>query len=516
MRTTFPDHWSFVLGEICLYSFLLLLLTGLYLTFFFRPSMNAVVYQGGYAPLRGVRMSQAYASVLHISLDVRGGLLIRQMHHWAAAILVGGIIVHMMRVFFTGAFRGPREFNWLVGFTLFPLAMFAGLTGYDLPDDLLSGTGLRVVQGGILSAPIVGTYLSQFLFGGEFPGADYVERFFSLHLLVIPGAMLAMVAAHMILLFRHRHTQHAGPGRTNANIVGVPLLWRRAAKTGGFFFLVSGVIAVVAAVAQINPVWLYGPYRPDQVSAGSQPDWYMGFADGLERIMPGWEIRLWGHTLVMDVLVPLLVFGAVLLVIGVYPFAEAWLTGDDRDHHLLDRPRNRPVRTALGAAWISLYALLLGAAGNDIVATRFHLSVNAVTWTCRVAFFLLPPFVYFCAKRIALGLQRRDRDRVLHGRETGVVKRLTHGEYVEVHSLLSQEKLHVLTAHDQPQPLTARPAPPGGTRPAPAPAAVPRLARLRARLSRAMYGDGGRIAKPTAEEYWAHHPEQRPERERRR
>jgi ubiquinol-cytochrome c reductase cytochrome b subunit len=507
MRKTFPDHWSFMLGEICLYSFVILVLTGFYLTFFFHPSMNSVIYHGGYVPLQGVRMSEAYQSTLQISFEVRGGLLIRQMHHWAAVILVAGILAHMMRNFFSGAFRKPREINWLVGFSLLPLAMFEGLTGYDLPDDLLSGTGTRVVQGGILSVPLVGTYLSSFLFGGEFPGTSYVPRFNAIHVLVFPGAMAAMIAVHLVLLIHHRHAQYPGPGRTNKNTVGFPLIWVKTAKAGGFFFLVSGIVAVIAAVAQINPVWSYGPYRPDQVSAGSQPDWYMAFADGLERIMPGWEIRLWGHTLVLDVLIPLVAFGVVLALIGFYPLYESWVTADDSEHHLLDRARNRPVRTAFGVAWICLYVLLFAGAGNDLIATHFHVSVNAVTWTVRAGFFLVPPAVFFLVKRMALGLQRRDRDRVLHGRETGIIWRRPNGEFIEVHALLSQEKLHILTAHGQPSPLPEPPAPAGA-----AGSRFPlMLTRLRVRLSRAMYGGGGRIPKPTAEEYWAHRREHKAE-----
>ncbi|SEN89452.1 cytochrome bc1 complex cytochrome b subunit [Actinacidiphila rubida] len=501
MRRTFPGKWSFLLGEICLYSFVLLLITGVYLTLFFHPSMDTVVYHGSYVPLQGVRMSEAYSSALHISLEVRGGLLIRQMHHWAALILIAGILVHMMRNFFSGAFRKPRELLWLAGFALLPLALFEGLTGYDLPDDLLSGTGTRVVQGGILSTPVVGTYLSMFLFGGEFPGRDYVPRFNDIHVLVIPGMMMALLLAHLVLIFHHRHTQFPGPGRSDRNTVGMPLLWRHAAKSGGYFLLVSGVVAIIAALAQINPIWVYGPFRPDQVSAGSQPDWYMGFADGLERIMPGWEIRLWGHTLVLGVLIPLVAFGAVLAAIGLYPFFEAWVNSDRSDHHVLDRPRNRPVRTGLGVAWIALYLVLFVAASNDIIATHFHVSVNAVTWAARIGVFAVPPLAYLVAKRIALGLQRRDRDRVLHGRETGIIKRLPHGEYLEIHALLSQEKAHRLTAHDQPPPLTLSSLTRDGD-----PASATHLMRLRVRLSQAMFGEKSRIAKPEVQRFKAPAP----------
>ncbi|AZQ32576.1 cytochrome bc complex cytochrome b subunit [Streptomyces cyaneochromogenes] len=450
LRKVFPDHWSFLLGEICLYSFVVLILTGVYLTFFFHPSMNEVTYHGSYLPLNGVRMSEAYASTLDISFDVRGGLLMRQLHHWAALVFVAGMLTHMMRHFFTGSFRKPREINWLFGWSLLFLGMFEGLFGYSLPDDLLSGTGLRFVNGALLSVPIVGTYLSMFLFGGEFPGDDIVARFYSLHILVIPGIMAALVVAHLLLVVYHKHTQFAGPGRTERNVVGAPFMPVYLAKAGGFFFLVFGALALMAAVATVNPVWSYGPYRADQVSTGAQPDWYLGFAEGLVRIMPGWEITLWGHTLVLGVLIPVVVFPLLLVFIGVYPFLESRVTGDKREHHLLDRPRNRPVRTGIGAAWISLYLILLAGGGNDIVATRLHLSINTVTWTIRIAALVVPVFVFVVTRRICLGLQLRDRERVSHGRETGVIKRLPHGEYVEVHEPLSRAELHTLTAHERP------------------------------------------------------------------
>ncbi|MFI5816883.1 cytochrome bc complex cytochrome b subunit [Streptomyces sp. NPDC051643] len=497
-RRAFPDHWSFMLGEICLYSFLVIVVTGVYLTLFFHPSMKEVTYQGSYAPLRGQRVSEAFDSTLHISFDVRGGLLIRQVHHWAALVFVAAMLVHMMRVFFTGAFRKPRELNWVFGFLLLILGMFAGLTGYDLPDDLLSGTGLAVVNGTILSLPIVGTYLSMFLFGGEFPGDDLVARFNTLHVLIIPALMAGLVVAHVVLALRHRHAQYPGPGRNNRNVVGLPRR-ARAVKSAGYFFLVAGGLLLMGAFAQINPVWQYGPHRADQVSAGSQPDWYMGVADGLLRVMPGWEVDLWGHTLALDNLIPLLAGAGLFLAMGAYPFIEAWVTGDRRDQHVLDRPRNRPVRLGLGAAWIGFYLVALIGAANDIIAIRLHVGVESVTWAVRVALFVVPPAAYAVARRWALGLQRADRDAVLHGRETGRIRRLPHGEFVEVHEPLSQERLHVLTQHEQ-----YRPIGPGGTGDGGDPSAGSHPAqRLRARLSRRFYGEGAQITKPTEQEYKA-------------
>ncbi|GAA1690746.1 cytochrome b [Streptomyces yatensis] len=497
MRKIFPDHWSFMLGEVCLYSFIIIILTGVYLTLFFHPSMEEVTYHGPYVPMQGVKMSEAFASTLDISFEVRGGLLIRQIHHWAALVFLCGMFTHMMRVFFTGAFRKPREINWLFGFLLFFLGMLTGFTGYSLPDDLLSGTGLRFIEGVFLSIPVVGTYISMFVFGGEFPGMDLIPRLYPVHVLLLPGIMLGLLVAHLILVFYHKHTQYPGAGKTEKNVVGMPLLPVYMAKAGGFFFLVFGVIAVLSAVATINPVWTIGPYRPDQVSTGAQPDWYMGFAEGLVRVMPGWEITAWGHTLVLGVFIPIVLFPLVLFAIGLYPFIESWITGDKREHHILDRPRNAPTRTAFGVAWLTAYFVMLIGGGNDLWATHFHLSINSITWFVRIGFFVGPVLAFIATKRICLGLQRRDRDKVLHGRETGIIKRLPHGEFVEVHEPLAQEQLHILTQHEQPEPYEIGPeTDENGVKRKVTPAQ-----RIRSKLSKGYYGEDNVIPKPTREEY---------------
>ncbi|WP_097240474.1 MULTISPECIES: cytochrome bc1 complex cytochrome b subunit [unclassified Streptomyces] len=498
LRKIFPDHWSFMLGEVALYTFVIIILTGVWLTLFFNPSMGEVVYDGSYVPLKGIPMSEAYASTMRISFEVRGGLLMRQIHHWAAIVFIASMFTHMLRVFFTGAFRKPREINWIFGALLLFLGMFDGFMGYSLPDDLLSGTGIRFMEGAILAIPIVGTYLQFFMFGGEFPGQDIIPRLFTVHILLIPGVMLGLLVAHLILVFYHKHTQFAGPGRTNQNVVGMPLMPVYMAKAGGFFFLVFGVVAAMSAIATVNPIWAYGPYRPDQVSTDAQPDWYMGFSEGLIRVMPGWEISVWGgHTLNLGVFIPLMVFPLVLLLIWCWPFLEAWVTGDRGEHHIADRPRNAPVRTAFGAAWVSLYLILLAGGGNDLLATHFHLSINAITYAVRAGFFALPVIVFVITKRWCLGLQRRDKEKVLHGRETGVIKRLQHGEFIEIHEPLPQARLHTLTAHDQPQPTVLPPEVDenGVVRKAGL------LTRARVKLSRGFYGQDSQIAKPTAEEH---------------
>jgi ubiquinol-cytochrome c reductase cytochrome b subunit len=498
LRKVFPDHWSFLLGEIALYSFIVLLLSGTFLTLFFKPSMQQVVYQGTYAPLRGIPMSEAYESTLNLSFDVRGGLLMRQVHHWAALIFVAAIMVHMLRIFFTGAFRKPRELNWLIGFTLLVMALLEGFCGYSLPDDLLSGTGLRIASGVVLAIPIVGTYLSMFLFGGQFPGQALIPRLFTIHILLVPGIILALITVHLILVFYQKHTQWPGPGKTNENVVGLPFMPVYMAKAGGFFFLVFGVITLLSALIQINPIWSYGPYVPNQISAGSQPDWYIGFLEGSLRLMPNWEIVLWGHNLSLNVLIPAAIVPGILFTgLAAWPFIEAWITGDKREHHILDRPRNVPTRTAVGVAGITFYGLLWFGGANDVIATHFHLSSAQITWVLRVLIFLGPAFAFFLTRRICIGLQHKDKERVLHGAESGIIRRLPHGEFVELHTPLPQERLHYLTQHEVPKPLELTSAVDENGVPAPG----SRASKLRAKASHWFYQ--GWVEKPTVEEYRA-------------
>ncbi len=457
LAKVFPDHWSFMLGEIVLYSFIVVLLTGTYLTLFFNPSMVEVIYNGSYVPLKGVQMSEAYASTLNISFEVRGGLLIRQMHHWSALIFVAAMAVHMFRVFFTGAFRKPRELNWIVGVGLTALALGAGFTGYSLPDDLLSGTGLQIIRGILQAIPVVGTWATFLVFGGEFPGTDIIPRLYSAHILLIPGIILALVTVHLMMVWTQKHTQFPGPGRTNNNVVGYPLLPVYMAKAGGFFFIVFGIIALIGGLVTINPIWIFGPYTPDQVSAGSQPDWYIGWLDGAMRLMPNWENVIAGFTISWNVFIPSVVIPGILFTgLALYPFLEAWATGDKREHHLLERPRNAPVRTGIGVAAILFYGLLWIGGGNDIIATTFDLSINAITRTLQVMLIAGPPIAFVITKRLCLGLQRRDRDKLLHGYESGRVLRLPHGEFIEVHQPLNYKELAVISSKED---LAVLPAP---------------------------------------------------------
>lgn len=480
-RKVFPDHWSFMLGEIALWSFVVVLLSGTFLTFFFQASMVETHYYGAYEPMRGIAMSAAMESTLHISFDLRGGLLVRQIHHWAALVFVAGIGVHMLRVFFTGAFRKPRELNWVIGFLLFILAMAEGFTGYSLPDDLLSGNGLRIIDGMIKGIPLIGTWTSFLLFGGEFPGTDIVGRLYTLHILILPLLVIALVGLHLVLMIVNKHTQFAGPGRTNDNVVGYPMMPVYMAKMGGFFFIVFGVIVMIASLVQINPIWNYGPYDPSPVSAGTQPDWYIGFADGALRLAPSnWDIVIGNYTLSLGILIPVAVLGLFIVLVMFYPFIEAWITGDKREHHIAQRPRNAATRTAIGAAGVVFYATLWAAASSDIIATHFSLTMEGVIHFLQALLILGPFVVYFVTKRVCLALQKKDREIVLHGYESGRIVRLPGGEYREVHKPMDEYERWKLIPDAGYEPLVVRPNDQGR---------IPASEKLRAALSRWFFED---------------------------
>jgi ubiquinol-cytochrome c reductase cytochrome b subunit len=480
-RKIFPDHWSFMLGEIALYSFIVILLSGTFLTLFYDPSMTPVIYEGSYLPLNGIEMSVAYHTALDISFEIRGGLLMRQVHHWAALLFVASIGLHMLRVFFTGAFRKPREINWLVGFMLFILAMAEGFTGYSLPDDMLSGNGLRIIDGMIKSLPLIGAWGSYLFFGDEYPGTVVIQRLYILHIMLLPIILIATLAIHMVLLIVNKHTQFAGPGRTNDNVVGSPVMPVFAAKAGGFFFIVFGVIMLIASTFTINPIWNYGPYDPSPVSAGTQPDWYIGFADGALRLIPpGWETYWFGYTWSWNVIVPTIVMLVFLAAVALYPFFEAWVTGDKREHHIAERPRNAPVRTGIGAAGVTFYGVMWAAASSDLMATHFRLSIEGVITGLQVLIIVGPFLAFFIAKHTCLALQRKDREIALHGYESGRIVRLPGGEYVEVHEQLDEYERWRLLDYQEYKPVTVRPNDQGK---------ITTGIRLRAAMSRFFFED---------------------------
>jgi ubiquinol-cytochrome c reductase cytochrome b subunit len=390
LRKVFPDHWSFMLGEIALYSFLLLVLTGTFLSFFYLASNQPVMYTGPYQPLKGQTVSSAYDSVMRLSFEIRAGLVMRQIHHWAALVFMGAIIAHIIRVFFTGAFRKPREISWLIGIGLFLSGIGAGFTGYSLPDDALSGAGLRIAYSIVLSIPFVGTWVAYLFFGGEFPGPDILNRLLVLHIFIIPLAIFTLLGAHLALVWHQTHTQFRAPGRTEDTVIGTPVWPKFALKSIGLAFTTFGVIALLGGLFQINPIWLYGPFVPYSTASPSQPDYYIGWLEGLLRLWPNWEFHVFGHTIGELLLPSLVVPGLVFTILALWPFLEARVSGDYEWHHFAQHPREAPVRSGFGAAGVAFFVVLVLAGGNDVVAKFLGIEVDSFNTILRWALFLGP------------------------------------------------------------------------------------------------------------------------------
>ena len=447
MNKVFPDHWTFMLGEIALWTFVIELLTGTYLALFFEPSLSQVVYHGSYTKLNGVTMSQAYQSTLRISFDVRGGLLIRQIHHWSADVFLIAMSAHLLRHFFLGSYRKPRDVTWLIGVVIYAAALVEGLFGYSLPDDQLSGAGLRIFEGVLQGIPIIGTYAAFFLFGGQYPGTAIEPRMYIAHVLLLPGLILALVTAHVFQTFHHKHTAMPALGNSERGIRGQTFYPYFVLKGTAWFFFIFGAMAVLGTFAQINPVWLYGPYSPLAISSASQPDWYLGILEGALRVMPAWEINFLGHTLTLSVLIPFaLPLGIILGGAAIWPFFERWATGDNAEHHINDRPRNVPVRTGIGVAAVVFYGVLWAEGANDVIADKLQIPLYTVTWIARVLVIAGPAVAFTVTRRICLALQRKDAETLEHGAGTGIIRQLPDGGFTEVREPVSDERRAVLSA----------------------------------------------------------------------
>ena len=402
LRKVFPDHWSFLLGEIALFCFVILVATGTFLTFFYVPSSAPVEYDGPYLPLHGREVSAAFDSVMAISLEVRAGLLMRQIHHWTALVFVAVIVLHLCRVFFTGAFRRPRELNWLVGFTLLILALGEGFTGYSLPDDLLSGTGARIAYSAVLSIPLVGPWLASLAFGGEFPTTALISRFFVVHVLFLPGLFVGGILVHLVFVVIHKHTQYRGGRARETNVIGRSFWPTQAFVSTGLFFMTAAFLALIGGLVQVNPIWAYGPFDAAVVSSPAQPDWYVGWLDGALRIFPPFEPVILGIT-IPSVFVPGVVLpGLLFTIVALWPFVEAWLSKDRADHHVLDDPWDHPVRFATGLAILTIFGVLTLAGGNDVLAFYFGTDVHTLTILFRWLSLILPVVVWLVAWRYAL------------------------------------------------------------------------------------------------------------------
>jgi ubiquinol-cytochrome c reductase cytochrome b subunit len=413
LRWVFPDHWSFLLGEIALYAFLVLIGTGIYLTFFFEPSTSTVVYHGSYLPLRGQRMSEAYRSVVDISLDRKAGLLIRQTHHWAADVFIVSIVLHLLRVFFTGAYRKPRELTYYAGLAMLMLALLEGFLGYSLADDLLSGMGLAIAYGVALSLPFFGANLALGIWGAPYPGDHaFWPRMYIGHVLILPLLIGGLLAVHLALIAARHHTQFRRGSERDRTALGLPAVPGYVPRTLGLAFAVAAVLFLLGGLVQINPIWQWGPYHLANGTNGAQPDWYLGWLIGGLRLVPGFDWVIDGYTLV-----PNPFWGGVAFPLVVFAFLFAWpslerrVTGDYRFHNALDRPRDAPWRTAIGASLFSWVALVFLFGASDRVYFMFGIPYSAEVWVFRVLVWVVPVLVLLIVRRLCLELQAGDRVR---------------------------------------------------------------------------------------------------------
>jgi ubiquinol-cytochrome c reductase cytochrome b subunit len=412
LRYLFPDHWSFLLGEVALYAFLVLLVTGTYLALFFQDSTAVVVYHGSYAPLRGQQMTQAYRSVVDISTSVKAGLLIRQTHHWAADVFIASIVLHLMRVFFTGAYRKPREVTYWIGLAVLTLSLVEGFLGYSLVDDLLSGMGLAIANGVALSVPLIGGNLGSLVWDGQFPGGPaFFSRMYVLHVFILPALIGTLLVAHVALVALRHHTQfRTTPRATERRLVGVPAFPAQVPRSLGLLFAVAGVLVLLGGLVQINPVWLWGPYHTYSATNGAQPDWYLGWLIGALRIVPGFDVTIDGYTLIPNpfwggVALPLAVFGFLF----VWPLLERRARRDTSFHNLLDRPRDAPHRTAVGCGLLTAVLVVFLAGSADRIDVSFGIAYTTQVWIYRVLLLVGPVVVALLAYRVCIELQRGER-----------------------------------------------------------------------------------------------------------
>jgi ubiquinol-cytochrome c reductase cytochrome b subunit len=412
LRYLFPDHWSFLLGEVALYAFIVLIATGIYLALFFDPSTAKTVYHGPYAQLDGRTMSVAYKSVVDLSFTVKAGLLIRQTHHWAADLFVASIVVHLMRVFFTGAFRKPRELTWIIGLIMLFTALLEGYLGYSLVDDLLSGMGLAIGYGVGLSIPVIGGPMTLAIFGAPLPGKpEFWSRMYITHVLLIPLLLATLITIHLVLVAARHHTQFRESDRhTERRIIGVPMFPGQAPRSLALMFFVAAVLFLLGGLVQINPIWQWGPYEPWLATNGAQPDWYLGWLIGALRLMPSFDVTIGHFTLVPNpfwggVGFPLL----VLALLAAFPWLERRFTRDHGFHNLADRPRDAPTRTAFGVAFLSWVFLIFAFGAADRIFVLWGLSYGTQLYIFRIAVWVVPPVLFIVVRRLCRELQAADR-----------------------------------------------------------------------------------------------------------
>jgi ubiquinol-cytochrome c reductase cytochrome b subunit len=408
LRKVFPGHWSFMLGELALFSFGVLVLTGIYLTFFYDASAEVLPYEGSFAPLEGAPVSAAFHSVMDITFERRWGAVIRQTHHWAALVFVGALVLHAGRVFFTGAFRRPRRLNWMIGVTLMGLAMITGFFGFVLPHDLLGGTSAQIGHAFAVSVPVIGPGVAELMFAGPFGNPQMLHRMWLLHVIVLPILIGLLLIIHLVLVWVQTHTQFGD--RDGEDVVEGSAAWPAyLLKAGGLSVIVAGILLLMGAAVEIGPVWIHGPFDPASTTVPAQPDWYLGWVEGALRVLPALDFEVFGRVVPSPFLAGVLLPSALFAVLYLWPFLEERLTGDRDSQHMLDRPRHRPVRTAVGTAILSWLTVLLLAGSHDLQGFLLHTPVETMTYVYRFLLVVVPPVVGLLTYSICRTLAAEDR-----------------------------------------------------------------------------------------------------------
>ena len=400
----FPANWSFLIGEVAAISFIVLVVTGIFLTLFYRASTDPVTYDGANEFFAGTTLPAAFESVVRLSDDIPGGLFMRRVHRAASHLFIASIVLHLLRIMLTGAFRRPREINSHIGIGLLTLAIGEGFLGYSLPYDSLAGTGLRVAYSIVLSIPYVGENVAFWVFGGEFPSGDIIPRFHALHVFVLPLLLSTLIAVHIAILVRQKHTQMPKPDVDGHRyIVGKPLWPGQFAESTTLLLFVGGLLVFTATFIPWSDVELLGPYIAGEVGNNAQPDWFMFWIDGLLRAIPAFEFTILGATFNALFLAGAVIPGILFGLLFAYPFIERKVYGLEGDWHVLTNPLDIPLRAAMVMGTFSFVLISSANATNDILSRMTGITIEDLVFFFRLAMLLGPPLlaggIYAYSKR---------------------------------------------------------------------------------------------------------------------
>ncbi|GMT47616.1 MAG: menaquinol-cytochrome c reductase cytochrome b subunit [bacterium] len=359
LSKTFPTHPTFLLGEIALFSFITLVITGIFLGFLYEPSTKLVSLFGAMVP-------SAYASVVRIDL-LPMGMIIRRIHHWSAMIMIAAIFAHLMRIYFTAAYKKPREINWLVGLSLWGIAMGAAFTGYLLPYSNFSVTATSIAYYMAKSMPWVGDWTSRLLFAGNFPSSGTVPRFFFMHVMLIPITLIGLISLHMLILVKQKHTEplankNKKEAKGGRRLIGIPIWPEQTVISMSFYFFLMFVIVLIATYIPLNPIENYGPPSPG--TPVMRPDWYFLIVYGFLKLIPG-DLSF---TILGGKITPETIGGVIFPTLTIFVFALIpFLDRSKEPQKYIENPLHRPFMTSFGIGGGIFFCMLVVAGYIDVL-----------------------------------------------------------------------------------------------------------------------------------------------------